>query len=231
MEFPPTREGEMPALDNIKVPPSLKEMAFQSIKAAILSQRLVPGNVYNEQGLAKELGISKTPVREALLDLSIKGFVTLLPRRGVRINVLTEKDISNLYEVRRALETAMMRCITPKLTEEDFRKIETIHHKGGEAIQSNDRVGYLQVDREFHLALANLTENRYMITSIENIRDLIDWMGFKALTRQGRMGEVQQEHQEVIENLRRRDSEGAGRFMEEHIRITEKNVLEWLQVV
>jgi len=216
----------MSPLKNLTVPPSLKEMAFQSLKAAILSNKLEPGEIYNEQTLAKELGISKTPVREALLDLVTKGFITLLPRRGVQVNVLTEKDIKDLYDVRIALETAIVRLIIPKLTEEALKKIETIHKKEQTAIKTDDRLGYLQIDREFHLYLANLTENRYMATSLENIRDLIDWMGFKALMRKARMKEVKEEHKRIIEKLRKRDSKGVEHLMEEHIRITEKNVLQ-----
>lgn len=219
----------MPTLKNLRVPLSLKEMAFQSIKAAILSNKLEPGKIYNEQGLAKELGISKTPVREALLDLATKGFINPLPRRGVQVNVLTEKDIKDLYDVRIALETAIVRWIIPKLTEESLKKIEAIHKKERSAIKADDRLSYLRIDREFHLYLASLTENRYMATSLENIRDLIDWMGFKALTRQERMEEVEHEHEKVIEKLRKGDPKGAEHLMEEHIRITVKNVLQWLK--
>jgi DNA-binding GntR family transcriptional regulator len=216
---------DLPTFNNLKVPPSLKEMAFESIKAAILSQKLVPGKVYNEQGLAKELGISKTPVREALLDLSIKGFITLLPRKGVQLNILTEKDIRDLFEVRMALETAIVRSITPKLTADELKRIQEIHLKERGAIQNNDRISYLRIDREFHLCLASLTENRYMISSIENIRDLIDWVAFRAIVRLERMGEVEEEHSKVIQKLEERDTRGAEFFMEEHIRITERIVL------
>jgi len=219
----------MRTLRNLAVPLSLKDMAFQSIKAVILSKKLVPGKIYNEQALAKELGISKTPVREALLDLASKGFVTFIPRKGVQINALTEKDVRDLYEVRIALETAIIRCITPNLTDVIMRKIDTIHKKEKEAIKAVDRLGYLRIDREFHLYLASLTGNRYMIASLENIRDLIDWMGFKALTRQERMEEVEHEHEKVIEKLRKGDPKGAEHLMEEHIRITVKNVLQWLK--
>jgi DNA-binding GntR family transcriptional regulator len=215
----------LPTFKNLKVPPSLKEMAFQSIKAAILSQKLVPGQVYNEQGLAKELGISKTPVREALLDLSIKGFITLLPRKGVQLNILTEKDVRDLFEVRNALEKAIVRCITPKLTDGEIKRIEEIHLKERDAIQNKDRISYLRIDRELHLCLASFTENRYMISSIENIRDLIDWVAFRAIIRLERMAEVEEEHTKVIEKFKERDTKGAEFFMEEHIRITEQIVM------
>jgi DNA-binding GntR family transcriptional regulator len=215
----------MSPLKNLKTPPSLKEMAFEAIKDAILSNKLEPGRIYNEQGLAKQLGISKTPVREALLDLSARGFVRFLPRKGVMINVLTEEDIHDLYEFRNALETAIVRHITPLLTLNQMEEIERIHRKESEAIGRDDRRGYLRIDREFHLYLASLSRNRYMVTALENIRDLVDWMGSKALLRKERMMEVQDEHALIIERLRERDTEGAASMMERHIQITKENVL------
>ena len=219
----------MPSLTNLVAPPSLKEMAFQAIKEAILSNKLEPGKIYNEQALAKELGISKTPVREALLDLAARGFVTFLPRRGVQVNVLTEKDIRDLYNFRAALETAIIRCITPRVTDETIRRIEAIYKKEEEAIRNDNRRGYLKIDREFHLSLASLSENQYMILALENVRDLIDWMGWKALLRKERMLEVYEEHGRIIQRLKERDTEGAVKMMEEHIRVTKENVLNWLR--
>jgi len=216
-------------LGNLSVPPSLREMAFQAIKEAILSNRLEPGRVYNEQVLARELGISKTPVREALLDLAAKGFVTFLPRRGVQVNVLTEKDIENLYEFRMALETAIVRAIIPRLTEEDMERIEGIYAKELGAIEGDDRRGYLKIDREFHFSLASFSDNHYMISALENVRDLIDWMGWKALLRKERMLEVYEEHGRIIQKLKERDTEGAVRMMQEHIWITKENVLRWFR--
>lgn len=218
----------MSPLKNLKAPPSLKEMAFQSIKSAILAQKLFPGKIYNEKTLAEELGISKTPVREALLDLCHKGFVSFIQRRGIQINVLTKKDIKDLYEVRRALEVAIIRNVALNLTDEDLKKIEIIYGKGKEAIDTNDRLGYLRNDREFHNFLANLTENRYLISSIENIRDLVDWMGFKVLFRPELMSERQHEHLKIITKLRARDIAGSEHSMGAHIQITAQNVLELL---
>ncbi len=74
--------------DPIETPPSLAGIAFQAIKMAILEKRLVPDEIYNEKVLADELGFSKTPVHEALTTLSVKGFVTILPRRGFQVRAL-----------------------------------------------------------------------------------------------------------------------------------------------
>ena len=77
--------------------------------------------------------------------------------------------------------------------------------------------------------MASLSENQYMISALENVRDLIDWMGWKALLRKERMLEVYEEHGRIIQRLKERDTEGAVKMMEEHIRITKENVLNWLR--
>jgi len=213
-------------LENLKAPPSLREMAFQAIKNAILSNKLEPGKTYTEFGLAKELGISKTPVREALGDLAGKGFVTVLPRRGIRVNALTPKDIRNLYEFRTALETAIIRHITPELTEESIKGLRIIQEKENAAIRDEDSMRYLKIDRELHLFLASLTQNQYMISALEQVRDLIDWMGAKALMRKTRILEVRDEHIKIIQMLKKRDTGEAIKMMDEHIQITMENVLQ-----
>ncbi|MBW1973909.1 MAG: GntR family transcriptional regulator [Deltaproteobacteria bacterium] len=217
----------MKNLPKIKNPPTLKLLAYNTIKNAIISQKLQPGIIYNEKKLADEMGISKTPVREALMDLASKGFVTFIPRKGIMINQLDKKDIINLYEVREALEVAAVKLITKKISDEDIQKIKEIHNKGLKAVQSKiDSISYLKLDREFHSIIAKLTGNNYLKEALENIRDLIDWMGMKALTRQARMKEVEAEHHRIVEMIEKRDVKKAMFMMELHIEITKKKVLE-----
>ena len=112
-------------LDHVETPPSLGEVAFQAIKKAILDKRLEPGVIYNERTIADELGFSKTPVHEALTALAVKGFITILPRKGFQVVGLTEKHIRDMYKFRRLLETAVIMDIVPKLTDESLDTIET----------------------------------------------------------------------------------------------------------
>ncbi len=214
-----------PNLENIDIPPPLREFARQAIKKAIMDNSLVPGVIYNERALADELGISKTPVHEALLDLGTRGFVTLLPRRGFRVNALTARDIKDLYEFRRAIETAIVEHITAGLSDQDLDHIAAAHHKALKATKKNDLLGYMKCDRELHYLLASLSHNSYMISALENVRDLIDWMGMKALLRKERIHEVNQEHLQLIKLLQKRDVSGAVESMARHIILTEQNVL------
>jgi len=221
------RNANTPQLKEVEHPPSLREVAKQAIKRGIVENIFKPGEIYNESSLATELGMSKTPVREALLDLAARGFLTLLPRRGFMVNDLSADDIHNLYEFRWALETAIVRLVTAQLTDKELAKIRKCHHRALEATRRADLMAYLQADRELHYTLASLTDNTYMIEALENVRDLIDWMGMKALLRKERIHEVNQEHAEVIACLERRDVEGAVQSMASHVEMTEKNVLAW----
>ena len=222
------------------IPPSLKDWAFQEIKEAILADQLKPGQIYTDLDMAQELGTSKTPVREALIDLTTRGFFELIPRKGFQLKVLTRGDIKNLLDFRRILEVAVIRIITPTITDEDIKALEAFSVKEIDVAEAKDWRGLLDVDREFHLFLASLTNNPYLVSSLENVRDFIVWVNSKILVArishsshtdmpERRLGEIYNEwrlpHAEIVEKLKARDADGAIGKMEEHFRNTEKWLL------
>jgi len=223
----------MPTLKNISIPPSLNKMAFDIIKAAIMEFKLLPGTLYSTQVLAKQLGISETPVKNALQELANKGFLTLIPRKGILITTPTVKDVSDLYTIRNALERLVISEVMPKLTDDHIRALDNIYDKGDKFAEqtknaeNNQRAHYITIDREFHDYLATLSGNSYLIKAIADIRDLVDWMGWRALLRDGRTFEVQKEHLKLMRALRKRDVQKAADCMTEHIIITKDNVVRW----
>jgi DNA-binding GntR family transcriptional regulator len=146
----------LPTLSSVDTPPSMQEVAFQAIKKAIMRNEFLPGNIYSEQVVAKEIGMSKTPVHQALLDLENKGFVSLLPRKGFKVNVLSASNISNMFELRRALERAVILKITPRLSAESIQDLEKIIE---EIKQTLDPIDFQKHDRKFHRYLASLSNN------------------------------------------------------------------------
>jgi DNA-binding GntR family transcriptional regulator len=213
---------QTPAFKNIKTPPSLKEIAYQAIKDSIISLKLKPSAVYSEQAIARELGISKTPVHQALTDLENRKFVTLLPRKGFVVNELTEKEIRNLFEYRYVLERAVICHITPQLTDESIQKIDIINRKAADSI---DRLGFQKYDRAFHRYLSSLTDNQFIIDALENIWDLCSWIGAQNLSIKDRGNEAVKEHKSIAKMLKKRDLAGALNAMKEHLRITEKKFI------
>jgi DNA-binding GntR family transcriptional regulator len=211
--------------------PSLKDMALSAIKEAILYKKLEPGVMYTEAAVSSELGISRTPIREALIHLASRGFIIYMARKGFQIRVLMEKDVKNLFELRMALELAVIRHITPKLTEESMIKIENLLSKYTKATEAGNPIESINADRELHLSIAHLTDNPFLINAIEEIRDLIDLASIRSLEIEYRTTEAIKEHQEIIDMLKARSLEGALEKMEEHLRITGQRVLSRIKAV
>jgi DNA-binding GntR family transcriptional regulator len=216
---------DLPTFPSISVPPSLKEIAYQAIKDSVIANKLTPGVFYSEQAIARELGISKTPVREALINLASKGFITILPRRGFKVNALHEEHIREIFEFRHALERAVVLHITPMVTDQSIHAIEAINSK---AAKTSDQKAFIKLDRQFHRSLASFTDNRYITDALENLWDLCEWVATVVYHLKGRPHEAVQEHKAITEKLKTHDTEGAVAAMEEHLRITEQRLFSHL---
>lgn len=212
-------------LEKLRPAPSLKEMALATIKEAILAQRLVPGVMYTEAALTAEMGISRTPVREALLHLASRGLVAYFPRKGFKIRFLAEKDIADLFELRLALEMAVIRHITPRLTEEALAEIDRVRSRYRVVAQQGDPVESTQANMAFHACLAALTNNPYLIRALEEIGDLINIASVRSLEADFRTREAIGEHDRIVARLKARSLTGALRAMEAHLRTTQARVL------
>lgn len=216
----------MPKLLTVKTPPSLNRIAYEALRDSILNGHLRSGELYSEMALASELGISRTPVREALLELSVQGLVTFLPRKGVIINHFTERDVEEIFEVRKAIELAVVEMLAKKYEPEDLSAIEKTLIEQRKAAQKKNYSLFLQADRDFHTLLARLTNNRRLIAILDNIRDMIQLMGLQALSQEGRLDEVIAEHEQIIEALKQTNPEEARERMDRHLDRSRKAVLE-----
>jgi len=208
---------DVPTMESITQPLPLAKLAFESLRTSILNGDLRAGEVYNEMKLAKQLGISRTPVREALLELSVQGLVTFLPRRGIMINCFTKRDLEEVFEFRKAIELAVMDKIIKHLDDLNLNKIEKAINSQQKAAEKGDRMAFLHADRFFHTTFAKLAGNRRMVIALENLRDITHLMGFEALARSGRIYEVLDEHRRILELLRKGQGEQAKKAMALHL--------------
>lgn len=210
----------------IRQPLPLAKLAYDRLRDSILSGVLKPGEIYNETKLAKDFGISRTPVREALLELSVQGLVTFLPRRGVRINHFTKHDVEEVFELRKAIELAVVEKVSRCFKEIDLTKLGKTLDNQLQAIKKGDRVAFLEADRVFHTTLARLTQNQRLVSTLENIRDMVEMMAVEALTRPGRMEEVIEEHRNVLRFIQQMRGPEARQAMDYHLDRSEDAVLE-----
>ncbi len=217
------------ALHSIEQPLQLAKLAYEALRDSILSGHLAPGDIVNEMALAKELGISRTPVREALLELSSQGLVDILPRKGVRIKYFTERDVKEVCEIRELIELAVVEELARKEPGRSFKRLQGALEQQREALKNGDMVEFLKADRLFHLALTNLADNRRLPKILENLRDLIQVMGKEALTRQGRVGEVLEEHLDIVACIKQGKMREAKEAMQRHLRRSRSAILDGLK--
>lgn len=154
--------------------PGLNQATYDAIKSAILSNRLRPGHKLTHQSLAEMLGVSRTPVREALERLYQEGYVTRIANRGFFVAEIDSSEARELYETREALEAfalheGMRRGIAPAT----MKELKAINRKYKELIQKNITQERLQMDRLFHLTLAGATSNRYLCGVLAAIFDRV----------------------------------------------------------
>ena len=210
----------------IKQPESLARMAYEAIRQSILSGQWKLGELYNEKAIAADLGISRTPVREALLELASQDLIIFLPRRGLMVNRFTRRDVDEIFELRKAIELAAVEKITVAAPPFDLFEIEEALLSQRKAVKQKDYLAFMEADRLFHTSFSELTNNRRLIAILDNIRDMIHVMGAKALALEGRALEVIEEHQIIFEAVKKGNIEEARRAMAYHLEQSKEAVVE-----
>lgn len=218
----------MPKLQSLNQPESLAKLAYRALLNSIFSGELKSSEIYNEMTLAKELGISRTPVREALLELSSQGLVTYLPRKGITVNRFSKQDMIEIFEIRRAIESAAVEKVARLSPPPDLGRIEKTLVDQQEAARNSDVPAFLAADRAFHIHFCELTSNRRMKEIMENIRNLIHLMSLQALRVPARVEVVLEEHRQIIEAVQQGSAEAARNAILHHLVESEKAVLEAL---
>jgi DNA-binding GntR family transcriptional regulator len=207
----------MPKFSTIQQPESLAKMAYESIRNSILSRQWKIGELYNEKAIAADLGISRTPVREALLELSSQDLIIFLPRRGLMVNRFNRRDVDEIFELRKAIELAAVEKITNASPPLDLFEIEESLLKQRKAAKEKNYLAFMEADRLFHTSFSELTNNRRLIAIVENLRDMIHLMGYKALSLEGRALVVIDEHQKIFEAVKKGRPDEARQTMAYHL--------------
>jgi DNA-binding GntR family transcriptional regulator len=220
--------GFMPKLPLIDKPLPLAKLAYESLRDTILAGDMVVGKIYSEKVIAEQMGISKTPVREALLELSAQGLISFLPRRGVTVMKFSQKDVEEVFEVRLFIEMSVAEKAARHLDSIDLTYVKKALGAQERCICSDDKEKFVEADREFHLAFAELINNRRLSVLQENVRDLIQVFGKEALIKGTRPKEVVAEHHRILDAILAGDSDMARSAMSDHIINTKRLVLEAL---
>lgn len=189
---------------------SAKDRAFQQIQEWIIDGTLLPGEKINDNQLAQAIGVSRTPVREALQILSLQGFVSMKPGVATTIIDTDPGDIHKLLPPLAALEATAAELAAPIIDEAELKALEALNVNFDAAIRSGDAFTALKIDEQFHALIVKVCDNRYMNSAIAPLQAHVRRLFFRKsiiLTR-----ESVTEHDALIDALRSHDAGNAGRI-------------------
>lgn len=209
-------------LDNYK---PLRELVFESLREAILLGRLRPGERLMEVQLAEEMGVSRTPVREAIRKLELDGFLIMVPRKGAYVAGITLKDIADVFEVRAALEGMAAGLAAERITDEELDQLERSLVQIRES-QSGDNINaVVEGDTAFHEIIYQASRNQQLVQIITHLREQIQRFRMTSLSQPGRSKFALDEHKKIVEAISDRDVELARALAREHIENAEQSLL------
>jgi DNA-binding GntR family transcriptional regulator len=196
---------------------NLRQQAADVIRASIVGGELEPGEIYSAPALAERLGVSATPVREAMLDLAKDGLVEPVRNRGFRITVVDDEALDEISELRHLLEVPAIGMVIGRAGDEEliplFEKVNAIER----AAEDRDVAQFLLADRDFHLSLLALAGNGRLVRLVLQLRIQTRLIGIKGLAESGQLMSSALEHRPILEAVCRRDVAEAERLMRLHL--------------
>lgn len=213
-------------LDNYK---PLRELVFESLREAIIEGRLKPNERLMEIQLAEEMGVSRTPVREALRKLELEGFVVMVPRKGAYVAGISMKDIVDVFEVRAALEALAAGLAAERITEEELDQLERYLVQIYELSEGDNINAIVEGDTNFHDVIYRASRNQRLVQIITHLQEQIQRFRTTSLSQPGRTRVALEEHKKIVEAVAERNVELAQHLAREHIENAEQSLLNTLK--
>lgn len=195
----------------------LRDVVFQTLRQAILKGELQPGERLMEIKLADTLGVSRTPIREAIRKLELEGLVVMIPRKGAAVANITEKDTKNVLEVRRTLEMFAVEVACDRITEEQMAQLKEAAKAFEASKGSMDLIRIAETDIHFHEIIYEATHNERLVQILSNLRENMYRYRIEYLKDPNYYDSLVGEHQEILDAIEAGDKEKARVCMKDHI--------------
>lgn len=197
---------------------TLRDRIADRIRSLIINGRITPGERLVEPDLARQLGVSRTPLREALLQLDSEGFVRVVPRHGAVVSPLSRSDAQETYQVKGVLEAFAARLACERLTADELQNLREIHERMRRlaAARTKDVRGILECNSEFHQALSDASGNEKLAGYIRSLRSQTLRYNFIYLSVLSHLETSMKEHERILAALQKRDGASAERLVRAH---------------
>ena len=194
---------------------ALYEQVAEKLRARILSHTLGAGSWIDEQALAAQFGISRTPLREALKVLAAEGLVTMKLRRGAYVTEVSERDLSDVFHLLALLESDAAGVVALTATAAQIADLEALHRKL--EASADDRDQFFAANEAFHMHLLELADNRWRVQMVADLRKVMKLNRHHSLFKQGRLEASLAEHRALLAALKQRNPKRAQQLMREHM--------------
>jgi len=213
------REITLPRTDDQKSALSLRDRVLERVRSDIVSGRSGPGTMYSVPSLASELGVSTTPVREALLELSNRGMIVPMRNRGFKVQASSLEELENLFEMRELLERFAVVNAARKRSKDtkDTEELKKLADAVAVAVKARDVRRYVEADRAFHEALVSRAGNPRLTKMIMDLRDDMRLFGIDSAEGEERQRASVKEHYQLIELAAKGDTKNIASLMTSHI--------------
>lgn len=207
----------------------LRDVVFNTLRRAILRGELLPGERLMEIQLAQRLGVSRTPVREAIRKLELEGLVTMIPRKGAEVAQITVSDLKDVLEVRIALEELAVKDACENITEEQLAALRSANEEFRRVLQEGDLMTCGQADIKFHEIIYRATNNKRLLQMLSNIREQMYRYRMEYLKDHSKHEALVREHEKICQALQEHDREKAGEAIRVHIENQKESIISSLE--
>lgn len=208
----------------------LRDVVFNTLRRAILTGELKPGERLMEIHLANKLGVSRTPIREAIRKLELEGLVIMIPRRGAEVAQITEKSLKDVLEVRRALDALCVELACDRISEEEKAQLRQACDTFERATRTQNVTAIAEADVALHDIIVQATGNKRLIQLINNLSEQMYRYRFEYIKDESRHDNLVEEHRMIYESILENDKERAAQAAKLHIDNQEKSIIRQIRL-
>lgn len=208
----------------------LRDVVFNTLRKAILTGELKPGERLMEIHLANQLGVSRTPIREAIRKLELEGLVIMIPRRGAEVAQITERSLKDVLEVRRALDALCVELACDRISAEEEEQLREACDAFERATETKDTTTIAKADVELHDIIVRATGNQRLIQLINNLSEQMYRYRFEYIKDEDRHDNLIDEHRMIYDSIVKRDKVKAAEAAKLHIDNQEKSIIRQIRL-
>lgn len=207
----------------------LRDIVFQKLRESIITGQLKPGDRLMEIKLANAMGVSRTPVREAIRKLQSEGLVIMNARRGAVVAPINEQDMREILEIRKALESLACQLVAVKATKENIEELRSINNVMRKAIDDGDISTITEQDVCFHETITELAANNHLASMLDQIKEHLYRYRLEFIKELKNKYVLAEEHDKIIDAIESKNPKTAGREIEKHIELQERYIINALE--